>query len=364
MISGFRFPLFTIFCACSLLMEAQDVGNINYHWNKGRGYNSFSHATNEGIAINNLTDSLILDCFNFPEPSTDLKLSFRLKNNNGKPNKGYPYYSPEGDKKSVKNPFYGFIIITETDTLAFTLNPHEEIYTQDSQPAVRLKFTDNNQRTIEETLRNGISTIGNDNIWSVSLSDNLLSLYAGDKGLKEIMSIPLNVSLFSGFGFFAGWGSDIVVSDISATVSQYPETTTLSNNIEDLQSYFKKSKDNMEGYWTLFDRELEETLLKTGGDYTLACIKDGEEYLFLYLDGAIVNKDKWKPGDIKIKLIPTPFEGIYYVEWHDAMKDILSNDIKAQTGEGNTLLIQFPYQSSKLRLRKISPSSGGSTSTG
>lgn len=82
-------------------------------------------------------------------------------------------------------------------------------------------------------------------------------------------------------------------------------------------------------------------------------MKDGERYAILYIGGAKVNQGKWKTGMVKGYLYPDPFEGIYSVEWNDAEGMRLTESVKAQAGEGSTLTIQFPYQSSVLRLRKL-----------
>ena len=114
------------------------------------------------------------------------------------------------------------------------------------------------------------------------------------------------------------------------------------------------SRDPMEGIWVIFDRNLDESLLKPGGDYVLAIVREGERYLMIYLEGAAVNSQKWSPGMIKGILNPTYFNGIYDTEWIDAECQSLNNGVKSQYGEGETLTIQFPYHSSSLRLRKAS----------
>ncbi len=123
-----------------------------------------------------------------------------------------------------------------------------------------------------------------------------------------------------------------------------------------LKSYIDKSYDLMEGYWRVFDRSLEEDLMRLGGDYLLAIVKDthgGGDYKILYLSGGNVNAGNWEPGDIKGELHSTGWDGIWNLVWYDSMGRPLKKDLKAQRIELNTLFLQFPYQNSTLRLQKL-----------
>lgn len=81
-------------------------------------------------------------------------------------------------------------------------------------------------------------------------------------------------------------------------------------------------------------------------------MKDNGRYLLIYLSGAKINPTFWKTGMVKAILNPDPYPDTYSVMWYDSEGMPLNKDIKAQRGEGDTLLLQFPYQSSTLRLRK------------
>lgn len=120
-----------------------------------------------------------------------------------------------------------------------------------------------------------------------------------------------------------------------------------------LKQRLDDSEDPLEGIWVIFDRTLDESLLRLGGDYKLAIVKNHDRYDIIYLEGARVNGNIWKPGMIKGHLLPTPFSGLYNLRWKDSEGKVLSNSITAQSGEGNTLLLQFPYHSSTIRLRRI-----------
>ena len=325
------------------------------YWNKGRGYRPFRYATTEGIFFDNKTDTLQYDYFSLDKATEDFSLTFRAKNINGHPTKKYGYITSEGKSSHVSHPHWGFFIAGEKDTIVVQAKGGEKMSATEPIPSLDISLYNlafNKKKPVVQSLTEGINPYDGDNIWKVRLSKGNLIITAGDRLLKEILDTPCRSNI-KGFGFFAGWGDKLLISDISIDYS-FEEENNEEFSIEDLKGYFENSVDPMEGYWTLFDRELDESLLKLGGFYNLICIKENEGYKFLYFSGASVNSNNWKTGDLKAILTPTPFTGIYDVEWIDSMKDSIKHDIKAQKGEGNTLTIQFPYQYSKFRLRKMS----------
>ena len=341
------FALVGIITGVTNLANAQTL-----NWNKGRGYLPFQYATPEGILIDNPTDTLKYDYFRLPVSTDNFSLNFRSRNINGSPSKKYHYLTQGKKNVNTTNPHWGFFLTFENDTLVFNLKGGEKLTPLESVACLNLTMYQlSGGVTKSECLTEKINPYDGDNLWNLSLSNGTIELRGGDRGVHRIMEYGCKSPL-TGFGFLAGWGDKLLVKDIRVTYEE-----SLSDSLfemDALADFINSSEDSLEGYWTIFDRELEESLLKLGGTYNLACIKDGERYKLLYLGGASVNSSQWKPGDIKAYLTASPFPGIYDVEWIDAMKQPLSKDIKAQLGEGNTLLIQFPYQSSKMRLRKIS----------
>ena len=89
-----------------------------------------------------------------------------------------------------------------------------------------------------------------------------------------------------------------------------------------------------------------------GGEYTVAIIRNAEGYEMYYLDGAKTRSDIWKPGMLKARLSNSGFPDIFDVTWVDATGETLAKDIKARY-ESPLFTFMFPYQSSTLRLRKI-----------
>ena len=324
------------------------------HWNNSRGYKPFKYATPDGILITNPTDSLRYDYFEFPDPSKSMILSFRSKNMHGKPEQKYEYFDQTGKRHRIRNPHWGFFITTQSDTLVTTFTFQEGEHAMAPSPETILRFYRNNQAQNESViLKDEINPYEGDNIWTVVMEKGFFRLQGGDHGLKNLYSSKFKENDITGFGFLCGWGGEIFIQDINLKLENPGNDRFKNIDILNLADYLKNTNDPMEGYWGIFDRELEESLLKLGGDYRLACVKDNDEYIFLYIDGATINKERWEKGDLKARLSNSFYPGIYNVEWFDSMKEPISNEIKAQKGEGNTLTIQFPYQSSKIRLRKI-----------
>lgn len=125
-------------------------------------------------------------------------------------------------------------------------------------------------------------------------------------------------------------------------------------NTEDLMAYLERSSDSMEGIWGVFDLMLEDDRLRMGGDYLLALVKSDTGYDILYIGGAVKNPSSWSPGILKGRLVASPFEGIYNVEWIDVTGKTVEG-IKAQSDNGLLRLV-FPDDSSELRLRKVTSS--------
>lgn len=329
-------------------------------WNKGRGYLPFKYATSEGILIDNPTDSVIYDCYTI-ERASDIKLKFRASNLHSAKTGKYSYISEDGEL-FIHNPFWGLYIAGDTDTLAVRIRGVEFQETIESVQKLEFACISNNDTPAIHHVKDGFSTYNEENLWTLEVKDGILRLSGGNRGQIEVFTHPFKTSV-TDIGFLAGSGGRILISDITL---EYPERDPGNKNFpnkESIREYLLASNDPMEGYWVVFDRDLEEDLLKMGGKYTFACVKSDNGYKMLYYEGGQVNSGSWSPGEVKIELHPTAFDGIYDVTWYDAMKEKLDNELKAQAGDGNTLVIQFPYQTSKLRLRKL-PSDSSATSTG
>lgn len=143
----------------------------------------------------------------------------------------------------------------------------------------------------------------------------------------------------------------------SLTVRRRPHPDLLTTQWADtarLQRHLKRSTDPLEGFWNMYDFTLEHSLIRTGGDYRLAIVRDGDGYIAVYLGGARTEASEWKPGMIKAWLRPTPYADIYTITWLDASRRPMSHQLKAVSSNQNTILtIDLPYQQSVFRLRRL-----------
>lgn len=336
-------------------------------WNRGRGYSPFTHATENGIEINNRSSATITDSCTLHSPMTGFSLTFRATNINSRPGHRYKYTDADGMGKSVTDPAWGFFISSPTGQKTWvTVSPEEKQGPISSSAALRIIISsDGGKKTLYSGIADsGLNPFDGANIWRLTTCGNELILSAGNRSMSEIAKVQGNGECHA-FGFAASPGAAILITDISI-IQDSPLSGMKAGEWQDpgrLDRHFADSDDPLEGYWTLFDRTLDESLLRMGGDYRLAIVKDGGRYEIIYIDGAKTNSGKWERGMAKGILYPEPFPGIFNVEWIDAEGKHLGNGIKAQTGEGDTLLIQFPYQSSTVRLRRL-PATAGSAASG
>lgn len=328
------------------------------HWNQSRGYAPFNYATPSGIVIDDTLSHPLSSTYLLPEESAEMTLRFMAANNHNHPSKTYQYYTESGGRKRVRHPEWGFFVKgVNQDSIIFTVKTEEKEsgLSSESTMIVRVRHTGETSRNecVEKT--EGVDVYTGSNYWYLTLKEKNISLYVGNRGMSEVLRFPITHGDVAEFGFITYPGAFLTISNITLSLGS-PQGNVVQTDWSDpksLSDYLLASKDEMEGYWTVFDRNLEESLLQLGGDYGFAMVKDGEDYVLIYLTGARLNADLWNPGMVKARLTPDFFPGIYKVEWIDSQALPLSHDIKAQTGEGNTLTIQFPYQSSSVRLRKI-----------
>lgn len=109
------------------------------------------------------------------------------------------------------------------------------------------------------------------------------------------------------------------------------------------------------GIWYVADRNMDEDLLRSGGDYRLRLREtDNGVIVIEYLEGAVTYAGRWKPGMVKGVLTPSPAEDIYSLTWIDAEGKPMSHELTgAFDRDEMTLTLGFPYQKSTLRLKRL-----------
>lgn len=328
------------------------------HWNRSRGFAPFRYVAPEGIMINDTISTPLSDSYRLNKVTSDFSLKFTAANSHNHPAKSYPYKTNNGSLKKVNFPAWRFFVKgSSNDSLIISLKTNEVAGALSSEIVVNVSAYNSSDplNRVEITVNEGIDCFNGYNNWQLLMKDGVASLAGGNRSVQPLLTIPVKFDEATEFGFIACPGACLKISNITFTDNSFIDNLHSSkwSDPNYLEEYLSTSKDPMEGYWTLFDRDLEESLLQLGGDYRFAVVKDEDNYMLIYLGGAKINEKKWKPGMVKASLIPDPFPGIFNVVWFDAQGLPMSKDIKAQTGEGDTLTMQFPYQSSSLRLRKL-----------
>ena len=361
--------VFHLLSLLSTVLFPDGICGETLHWNRGRGYQSFNHITPEGILLSNISDQPLLDSVALPSGYSSARLNFRVDNRHSASRRSYRYTGTDGKEYSRKNPPWA-LFLSDTDghtcwiTVAKNDIPDNDLAPDTSGPAITVSIDSVTSRydIAEKQL-----PFSGETLWNVEISDGVLRIVAGATQPSEIATQSLPLKEISSFGFASSPGGEILISDItltSLTTSPFSSTssslvTSPTASTEESTSHSTSNtstsnliSDPIEGTYEIFDRTLDESLLRLGGEYKLAVVKNHDRYDIIYIAGARINGNRWKTGMLKGILTPTSFDGIYNLKWFDSEGEPLSHSITAQSGYGGTLTLQFPYHSSTIRLRK------------
>ncbi len=346
------FAVFGIITAISGMVSAatRPAEAKTVYLNRHRGFTPFTN--NDSIFKLASDGPVAVTKFIELENSDDFTFSFRCNNLHSSLAKKYSYITQTGEKRKVNFPEWGILLKNRSNSLSFLIhtvdNNTDETH---SIPGLDFEILENGNLISKVFMKNGFDLYGGKNSFSLKVSGKHIMLRGGNREYNPITRFELKET-FDSIGFCVNPGGAISIDDISI---EYGLPKVMAYDPEDFDSVFNSisaSADPMVGIWEEFDRTLDESNLRMGGKYRLAINKAPEGYQILYLSGALKSPSLWKKGMKKGFLYTTSFPDIYNLEWISAGGEKLSNDIKAQR-EGNLINIQFPYQSSSLRLRKI-----------
>ena len=343
-------------------------------WNGKRGFETFCPDWPEDVAskagiLENRTAKEHEFFTTIPGLTEEIDFRFKIRNHHASPAKRYGYKDEGGAKKKCRLPDWKLLLkdeeglrycyrvrISETEYDGISTEPCLEIEMENPYGEKTIKqFT---SHYLGENLLSGFrgpDPTGVENIFRLTVQNGEICLHGG-KHSSELLfrnSLPEDFAA-AAVGIGLSPGGKIEINDMRLSTTRGPEPPEMSpwGDEEILENYLGETRDNMEGYWQLLDRSLEETLLKPGCDYRLAIVKATDGYDIIYLRGAKVNGSRWKRGMTKGHLSPSGIKGIWNVSWIDSKFGKISHDVKGQlTGEG-TLQILFPYHDSQIRLQK------------
>ena len=319
------------------------------YMNRERGYKDFQHASDSSLLIGNVTNTPVTDMVALGDYDA-MRWRMRVSNTHARHNTAYIYYDSGGKSIKTKYPGWGIVLKSgeQATTISFvTIDERtDETY---SSPHVEMTVKSGGKETAQKTLSSGFDLYDGPNAFQLSLEGSNWQLSAGNREYKEITSGELTSKLDS-IGFVVMPGGEIKVENI---IIQQNGIEDVSHSVIGACALEFDAADDLEGEWGIYDMNIDEKMIKTGGDYRLAIkkSKDREGYDIIYLSGAVTNGGKWKQGMVKGSITPLPFDSVYDIEWVGASGKTLKG-IKAQK-ESDILTLQFPLHASTLRLRKI-----------
>jgi len=228
----------------------------------------------------------------------------------------------------------------------------------EERPVLRMMIERDGTVLRDTMLTDGFATeSGEENSLAVTVSDRGdLVVEGGMRRLMPLAVIPdCGVSGESPVSLFATGRLDVAMIAVETVVD--PLTAAVSGwTVGALDEYFSVRRPLPEGRWVYLDAVTDEVRARRGGRYSLAIVasESGDGWDIIYLGGAAVNSDKWKPGMLKGHMRRTIFKDHYDVEWIDATFRPMTFDVSAQIEQGAILQFNFPRYKSTLRF-SLSP---------
>lgn len=128
----------------------------------------------------------------------------------------------------------------------------------------------------------------------------------------------------------------------------------LPEYVDDIRSAddIRQIDDPRQGVWRMIDEQVDTRYGLPGGNYTLGTVADGDTVKIIYLGGAEIYPDFWKPGMLK-GVATKGVDGVSYdLQWTDAEfnTDLVRPFMKIDDG---TMTLSFPYDSAILKFFKV-----------
>lgn len=323
-------------------------------WNVRRGFTGWRHVSGDGILLYNDSCGIITENIPAEIHSSDFRLTFRTRNLHNDPGTRHGYSESDSRRKAVLFPGWVLRLIYadahNPDTISISFRTEEKDDDINAHQHLRVSVSRNGNAIADTVITSGVDIYKETNAFSLSSDNGCLYLRGGNREYNRILSIPASSVPPRTIQFAAEPAGKLLISDIALWQND-DGIMQDSFSIERLNELLARSTDANAGCWQMFDRMLEEKYLRRGGDYTIALLPFEKGYRVIYLDGAVKNSSKWKPGMIKGEFIATPFQGIYNVNWLDAGMTPIDSEIKA-IFKDNVLTLKFPYLDSEVRFVK------------
>lgn len=311
---------------------------------------------------NKYADNMIL-ADSLSDGHNKFKFYARIANLNNEETKSYEcIVRGTNEKKSIKNPSCGIIwnyVDSENYYAVMTHCTNSDLhsYYDTRSMTIDILQVKNAKASLLKSvnLPENVNLQNGYNVISVEYDGNSTFVAIGNKELRQIAEIK-NIDYGSGwqkYGIIIGGAAKIAIERMVLFTNPIMEEKLATQwTRQSLDSYLNTANNIYEGYWNFFDKELEEDMLKMGGRYTVALVKNDNGFDIIYVNGANVNNSGWKCGMLKGKLIKTPFIDNYDLIWYDAMMNPFKYDVYATFENHSVMTLFFPAQDSSIRFAK------------
>lgn len=345
----------------------------NISFNQQNNFGGFGSSINKigdkslVITDDSLIDENINSCNSINVQEFNLKdaeYSYRIKfaNLNNRENKNYSYYDKSNNKKiKISNTKWGVVwnyVDAENYNYIELQCMNTALYSLDDARRLHIKIAkrkDSKENVVcDRILSKRVNLYDGYNTIELRCKNNRLIVLIGNEQLVEVANFEEDLySKDTKIGYFVGPGAKLKINNISISLDKNMNSYLATDwTIESLNKYFAKSEDELEGYWTYLDRNLNKERLGIGGEYRLAIVKEDDSYTILYINGAKINRSNWRECMVKGKLKETQFVNHYNLVWYDAMMEAFESNVFAKVDENMILELNFPIQKSKLRFAK------------
>lgn len=181
-----------------------------------------------------------------------------------------------------------------------------------------------------------------------------LSVSGGARRSKTLFTMPLTKRFDPVTVLLSAGGKGLLSVFAAETTRRYGhEKERRYADVDSLLAHVLTSSDSIEGVWEYLDRTNDPQYARPGGRYTLATVaNDDGGYDIVYINGAAVYSDSWKPGMLKGRLRPTIFIDHFDLEWIDSEFKPMTEDVHASVTDGSILTLSFPLYKSELRFSR------------
>lgn len=356
-----------LLCFLLMLFSSPIMNSQSQYYTYLNDFNGLKNHDNEvrnNILIeSNYSSEIHFSLIDFDCKNSEFTISMKIANKSNLSGKSFKVYDNNDKFYKITNPIWGFVwnYKDRNNYQMIRLKGHNtllhDILDERSLIVDVLNVSYGNIEIVKTlSLNKGVNLYdGYNSIW-LKYDGNNTYLYIGDDNPILIDKINISYDDSMKTGYFVGSGSMIELERFITKKNIIKERILLTKwNRNNLNDFLKSdSIGDIEGLWTYFDRNIDETKLKLGGKYKLVIAKNKNGcYDLLYYSGAVVNNLKWTSGMLKGRLSPTRFKDNYDLVWYDSVFEELNDDTYATIEEnGNIMTLYFPKEKGQIRFVK------------